>query len=231
MATKTVRDFYKILVIGQPGNGKTFGFRNLDREATGYINGDDKPPSFGGGAFKYHAKPRKFAGAIKAFEDYSKNPEVSIIILDGLTNIFDMLLDEMRTNFKGFDVWSNYNAQIARFIRIIKAVEKEVIVTGHYEILNVEGEPEKRLKVHGKEHEGRIEAHFTIVFYAECKFKDEKPEYYFRTAGEGLSAKCPPDIFDAAIRLPNDCKMIIEKVVEFANKSAIVVENNDALFS
>lgn len=230
MALKTTRDYYKILIISQSGKGKTYSFIKMNRDTTGYINGEDKPLPFDG-AFKYHAKPKKFAGAMKAFEDYAKNPEIEVIIVDGLNMLFDRLLDEMRSNFKGFDVWSNYNIQVAKFINLIKAAEKEVIVTGHYEILNVEGEPEKRLKVNGKEHEGRIESHFTIVFYADSKFKDDKPEYFFKTAGEGLSAKCPPAIFDGAIRIANDSKMVIDKVVEFARKSETTIEDKDALFS
>lgn len=217
------RDYYKVLLISQSGKGKTYSFLNMDRATTGYINGEDKPLPFDR-AFKYHARPKKFGGVIKALDDYAANPEIKVIIIDGLTMIFDKLLEEMKTNFKGFDVWSNYNTQVAKLFNIIKAVEKEVIVTGHYEVLNIEGDPEKRLKVHGKEHEGRAESHFTIVFYAEMKFKDDKPEYYFRTAGEGMSAKCPPAIFGGAVKLPNDSRAAIDKIIEFAEKSSVTIE-------
>lgn len=212
------------------GKGKTYSFINMDRVRTGFIDLEDKPLPFDGG-FKYYAKPRKFAGILKALEDYGKNPEIDTIILDGLTMGFDTLLEEMRANFKGFDVWSNYNMRVAELIKLIKATQKEVIVTGHYETLNVEGEPEKRLKVHGKEHEGRLESHFTIVLYADGKIKDNKPEFYFKTSGEGISAKCPPAILGEGVyKIPNDTKVLIDKVVAFAKKSEVEIPDNKEIF-
>ena len=56
---------------------------------------------------------------------------------------------EMRRTKKGFDIWSAYNEEVARFHQIIKKIDKEIFVTGHYEILNIEGAPEKRIKVQG----------------------------------------------------------------------------------
>lgn len=230
MAEIKTRDFYKIMILSAPGKGKTYSLRNLDRQKTGYINADDKPLSIDGG-FKYHAKPRKFAGVVKAFEDYVANPEIDLVVLDTISNTFDLLLEEMRANFKNFEIWSNYNIQVTRLLKLIKAAQKEVIVIGHYEILNLEGESEKRLKVHGKEHEGRIEGHFTLVLYADVKFKDNKPEFYFRTVGEGLSAKCPPNILGGATTVPNDVKEVLDKVVEFAKKAEVTTEDNSAIFS
>lgn len=227
---KVIRDYYKMLIISQPGKGKTHSFINLDRNTTGFINVDDKPLPFDD-SFKYYAKPRKWAGVIKAFEDYCNNEEIKVIVIDTITFALDLLLDEMRTNFKGFDVWTNYNIHLSKFLKQIRAAEKEVFITGHYEVLNIEGDPEKRLKVHGKEHEGRVEGHFTIVFFADVKFKNDKPEYYFKTAGEGLSARCPTKIFNGALTLPNDCKMILDKVVEFAKKSGRELENTEKIIS
>lgn len=42
-----------------------------------------------------------------------------------------------------------YNEEIGKFNMLVKRINKEVFVTAHYEILNVEGEPEKRVKVKG----------------------------------------------------------------------------------
>lgn len=224
MADKLVRDYYKILVISQSGKGKTYSLRNMDRSKTGYVNGENKPLPFDK-PFKYHARPKKFAGIMKALEDFAKNPEIEVIIFDGFNMSLDNLLEEMRFNFKGYEIWSNFNIKVAELNNLIKKIDKEVVVMGHYEILNSEGDKEKRLKVHGKEHEGRIESHYTIVFYADGKIKDNKPDFYFVTTGEGLSAKCPPGIFgEDVFKIPNDMKEIVDKVVEFANKSAVAAE-------
>lgn len=43
-----------------------------------------------------------------------------------------------------------YNEEIAKFHSLVKRIQKEVYVMGHYEILNLEGASEKRLKVQGE---------------------------------------------------------------------------------
>ena len=68
-----------------------------------------------------------------------------------------------------------------------------------------------------KENEGRVERHYTVVMYADNKYNDEgKPEYYLTLNGEGLSAKCPPDIFgEDVVTIPNDGEFIYKKILEF----------------
>jgi hypothetical protein len=70
-----------------------------------------------------------------------------------------------------------------------------------------------------KEFEGLIEKEFTIVMYADKKFNDKNlPEYYNILVGEGLSAKCPPDIFgEQVLSIPNDSKMILENIQKYAS--------------
>ncbi len=228
---KLIRDYYKILLVGQTGKGKTYSFKNMDRLRTGYINPEDKPLMFEE-PFKYHAKPRKFAGFIKALQDYGNNPEIDVVVIDSLSSVFEMLVAEMRANFSGFDIWNNYNKQITEMFAIIKRMEKEVFITAHYETLNIEGAPEKRVKVKGKEWEGVVEKEFTIVLYSQDKWKDDKPEYFFKLAGEGMSAKCPPDIFGEGVyKIPNDSRVVLDKVVEFAKRSATVKETNEEIFN
>lgn len=111
-----------------------------------------------------------------------------------------------------------YNEEIGKFNMLIKRIQKEIFVTAHYEMLNIEGEPEKRVKVKGKEWEGTIEKDYTIVLYADVKFNEEgQPTYYLATVGEGLSAKCPPNIFETQ-KIANDGKMVLEKLIAFATK-------------
>lgn len=68
-----------------------------------------------------------------------------------------------------------------------------------------------------KEWEGVVEKDYTIVLYADQKFdENSKPKYSLLLSGEGLSAKCPPDIFGDTNSIPNNGKEITEKIVEFA---------------
>lgn len=210
----TDRDYYKVLILSQSGKGKTFSARNLNPDTTGFINIENKPLPFRNN-FKYHAKPSKWNGVLKAVEDYSNNPEIDVIFADSFSAYSDLLLEDFRQIYKGFDIWSNYNMRIGEFFKRVKAANKEVFVTGHYENINIEGDKEKRAKVKAKEWEGVIEKEFTVVLYGDSKFNEDKNNYFFITAGDGISAKCPPDLFDNKLKLDNDCKILLEKIQKF----------------
>ena len=45
--------------------------------------------------------------------------------------------------------------------------------------------------------------------------RDDKNNYFFITAGDGLSAKCPPGLFDDKVKLENDCQVLFEKILKF----------------
>ena len=210
------RDFYKILVVGASGKGKTYMFRNMDVNTTGFINVENKPLPFKN-TFKYHKRVSSAKEALDTLIEYGKNPEIKSIVFDSFSAYMDLVLADARATKRGFDVWTQYNEEISKFHSILNLVPKEVFVTGHYEILDVEGTPEKRFKVHGKENEGRVERHYTVVMYADNKYdENNKSQYYLQLSGEGISAKCPPDIFgEDVITIPNDGKYILEKVLEF----------------
>lgn len=226
MATRIERDYYKTLILSASGQGKTYGFRNVNPVATGLNNAENKPlpfpnqfvPASLGGT---HARPKNYQSAVAAFDAFVKNPAISLIIWDSMSATFEMLLEECRTNFTGWDIWNAYNKSIGELISKIKKAEKEVVITGHYEILNIEGSPEKRMKVKGKEWEGVFEKEFTIVLYPEIKYKGGKPErYIYKLAAEGTSAKCPPAIFGEGVyEIDNDFKVFHDKVVAFATGS------------
>lgn len=216
-AKKEAIDFPKILYVGASGKGKTYSFRNMDENTTGFINVELKPLPFKK-TFKYHAKPKQFAGVLKALEDYAANPEIDVIVIDSLSAVFEILLKEARDTYANFEIWNFYNKKIGELLNKVKLVEKEVFVTAHYEILTNEDDAEKRVKVKGKEWEGMIEKEFTFVLYAEDKFKGDKGEYFLKLAGEGISAKCPPDVFGSDImKVDNDSKVVLDKIRAFYN--------------
>lgn len=92
-----------------------------------------------------------------------------------------------------------------------------MFITGHYEFLDIEGQQEKRAKVKGKEWEGLIEKEFTMVVYADRKLDDNKKvQAWFDLSLEGTSSKCPPAIFGEDVhRIPNDCRIMLDKIKEF----------------
>lgn len=212
---KMNRDYYKVLIVSQSGKGKTYSFRNMDENKTGFINAENKPLPFIKN-FAFHARPKAFAGVMAALDDYAKNPDIDVIVLDSLSAAFEMLAEEARKNYSGWDIWNHYNKKIGEFLKKVKDIEKEVFITAHYELLNIEGETERRVKAKGKEWEGVIEKEFTIVLYAKDKYKGETPEYFFKLAAEGSSAKCPPGIFgEGILQIENDSKKVLDKIQEF----------------
>lgn len=209
-------DFYKTLIVGASGSGKTYAMRNLNKDTTAIINVEYKPLPFKG-KFK-RMDTLTFKDAYLAIKKASDNPDIKTIVIDSLSAYLESLNREATASKKGYDVWSMYNAGISDLLTLIKTVQKEVIVTAHYEILNLEGSFEKRVKANGKQWEGVIEKEFTIVMYADKKYNDKtkKFDYYFSLAGEGLSAKCPPDIFgEDILQIENDYQFIIDKIEEF----------------
>lgn len=143
------RDYYKLLLVGPSGKGKTMSFRNMNPNTTGFINVEDKPLPFKN-KFKYHNRPKTIADTKKALKEYADNKEINCICIDSLSAYMDMLLAECRATKKGFDIWSAYNEEIGKFLNFLKSIQKEVFITAHYEILGIEGNQEKRVKVKGE---------------------------------------------------------------------------------
>ena len=157
---------------------------------------------------------------MKNLEDYGNNPEIENIIIDSQSMAFDTLHSEMKQNFKGFDVYSNYNTQVKRYLDLMKSIEKDIIVTSHDESVVVEGYKQRRAKVHGKEYEGRLEAHYTIVLFAGKKLEDNKPVYFLKTFEEDTSSKCPEGLFpdkkgDNLLQIKNDAGYIFNSLKEY----------------
>jgi hypothetical protein len=211
------RDYYKVLLVSQSGKGKTYSFRNMNREKTGFINVENKPLPFKGN-FKYHGKPFATGGVFAALKAYNDNKEIDCIVIDSLSAIFDLFLAEAKATKKGFDIWNYHNELVAKFLAAVKNVEKEVFLTAHYEWIQDEGgAKERRVKVQGKSWEGTVEKEFSLVLYADRKLTDDKKvEAWFDMALDNSSSKCPPDIFGEGVyQIPNDSNLVLEKILEF----------------
>lgn len=213
---KNIRhDYGKALVLGQSGYGKTYMFRNCDEKTTGLVNVERKPLPFRK-VFKYHGRPQNWSGFIKNIEDYAGNPDIEQIAVDSQSAAFDILYQECQRNFKGYDIYSAFNRQVVQFFDLLRDVKKDMIVTGHDEILLIEGFKQRRAKIHGKMYEGRVESYYTIVMFADKDFKDERANYYLRTMAPDTSTKVPPDLFgEKAYSIGNDAEEIFKKMKQY----------------
>jgi len=211
------KDFYKVLLLGPPGKGKTSSFRNVNPKTFGFINVENKPLPFKNN-FVHESRPKDRVELNNALVSYAKNPEIEAIGIDSFSAYTDMLMADARATKKGYEIFNFYNEELAKFFTLIKKINKEVYLTAHYEILGMEGNLEKRAKVKGKEWEGVVEKEFTIVLIADNKFNEAgKPEYFFKLAEENTSAKCPPGIFGEDVyKIPNDINEVHKAIIEFA---------------
>jgi len=222
---QTERSAYgKVGIVGPTGQGKSYLTKTLDRLTTGYINMERKPlPYRAEQPFKHMAMPKAWAGYKKALEDYANNPEITRIVLDSQTMAFGTLNKEMNQNFGGYDVYKNYNRQVYEYLELLKSIEKDILIFSHDEIVKLdEGSKKKMMSVHGKEFEGKIEQHFTIVLFTGTRMKDGKPNYFLRTFEQDASTKVPEGMFpnpkdnnNNFLEIPNDGKYILDCVEQY----------------
>ena len=122
-----------------------------------------------------------------------------------------------RSSYKGFDVYSNYNKELVKYFNLLKDIQKDIIVTSHDETIVEQGYKQRKAKVHGKEFEGRVEAQYTTVLFADKKLKDGKPEYFLRTFQEDTSTKAPEGLFEEKLEIPNSADYIFSALENYYN--------------
>jgi len=94
------RDYYKVLLVGPSGKGKTYSFRNMDPNTTGFINVENKPLPFKN-QFKYHKRVDTHGQALETIKEYATNPEIKSIIIDSFSAYMDMVMTAARASKKG----------------------------------------------------------------------------------------------------------------------------------
>ena len=105
---------YKFLLVGPSGRGKTYSFRNMDKERTLFINVENKPLPFLPG-FTNTIIPQNSSEVLAALSAGSTNPNIDAIIVDSFSAYVDLLLSEARITKRGFDIWNHYNENIGKF--------------------------------------------------------------------------------------------------------------------
>jgi len=140
---------YQIILVGSPGRGKTYSFRNMNPDTCGFINMEGKPLPFVN-KFKHYYTPNGWQDAYQKLIEYAKNSEITEVVFDSFSSYMDSILKTARETKKGFDVWTEYATRISDLMYIFKKYPKDIIVTAHYEwIQNEGGAIEKRIKVKG----------------------------------------------------------------------------------
>lgn len=208
------RTYYaKMAIVGPTGTGKSYLTKTADRLTTGYINSENKPLPYKSEPFKHEIKPKTWVGFMKILKEYAENPEIKSIIIDSQTMAFQILNSEMGKSFSGWDIARHYNRNVYEYLVFLKGIEKDVIVFSHDEFVKIsEGVKQKRMVVHNKEHEGKIEAHFSCVLFTGTRMDKGKPNYFLRTFEEDTSTKVPEGMFGTLLEIPNSAEYILKAV-------------------
>lgn len=212
----------KIAIVGTSGTGKSYLSKTADPETTGYINVERKPLPFRQTTpFKFMGQPKNWASFKKNLETYANDPQVKRIIIDSQTGAFDLLNREMQTNFSGWDVAKQYNRQVYEYLEMMKGIEKDMIILSHDELVKLDDKSsQKRMVVHNKEYEGKLERQYTCVLYTSTRIKDAKPQYFLKTFELDSSSKTPEGLFPDKngvnfLEIPNDAAYIFKCVEEY----------------
>jgi len=210
--------YAKVAVVGPSGTGKSYLSKTVDKETTGLINVERKPLPYKTEAFKFEGRPKNWSGFKKNLEDFGNNKDIQRIIIDSQTMAFNILNKEMANSFTGFDVYKNYNKHVYEYLELLKNIEKDIIVLSHDELVKLdEGSKVRRMSTHGKEFEGKIEQHFTIVLYTGTRLKEGKPQYFLKTFEQDTSTKTPEHLFGNPnpIEIENNGKFIFESLENY----------------
>lgn len=222
---KVTRTYYgKVAIVGPTGSGKSYLTKTANKDNIAYLNVENKPLPYKANPFKFETNPKTWADFSKDLDSFAKNPEVKGLILDSQTMAFQILNSEMTKNFTNWDVAKNYNKKVYDYLVYLKNIEKDVIVFSHNEYLKIgEGGKQQRMVVHNKEHEGKIEEHFTIVLYTGSRVVNGKPEFFLKTFEEDTSTKCPEGLFpdkngNNLLEIPNDADYIFKALEKYYSK-------------
>jgi len=227
----------KILVLGQPGTGKTSAARNLDPKQTFIICPDEKALPFKGWKNNYKTtfkddgkldlastnfyrttSPQVVRSLIKAISD--SKPETKVIILDTITAL--MISELMkRIGEKGYEKFNDFASDTYSVIKMMDSLRDDltVIVLAHVEEnYDSDGTLRVTFMVPGGKllkDKIKVESMFTTVLYTEVEMKDNEPHYQFLTQNNGKnSCKSPEGMFDD-LRINNDYAYVLQRIKDY----------------
>lgn len=207
-------------IVGPSGSGKSTSLRNLDPATTVLYDLELKGFPFRN-TFPNTRSIKTLTEFKAGLESDLKNTDIKVIVIDSFTKFTEVVLEVARQTQKGYDIWSYYSQAIGKMLTSCKNDRVTIVFTAIDEIVSLNGEEGsssnvRRIKVSGKEWEGKIEKEFLIVFYTCIKRdKDGKLMYMYQTNTEGIcSAKSPMEMFREMF-IPNDLNAALGVVKKY----------------
>lgn len=223
-----------ILIIADPGCGKSTSIETLDPKETFIVNVANKPLPFKGWKKKYiqwskdNPSGNLYGGStaqqIEACLRYvnEKRPDIKTIVVDDFQymssfEFFDSV-DE-----KGYEKFTRIGAHLARIARLPKDLRDDltiIFLTHAEESTDMEGKRKVKAKTIGKmvDEKLSLEGLFSIVLFGKVKKEKEGGvRYVFETQNNGENTcKAPRGMFDT-VEIPNDLKLVKDSIVAFEN--------------
>lgn len=226
-----------ILVIGEPGTGKSRAIKGLDPKETIIIKPNSKELPFRGAGKNYVAGRNMFVvpllkakvnkdgkvtthGVDSLLDEINKLKHIKNVVIEDLTHYFSKRVIDERT-IKGYDKWTELAAHTKLCI-----IDKEsslrpdlnLIVIGHVTaVQDASGQTSINIQTPGKlmDNSIKIPSYFTYIFHTFVDVDDAgNTRYRFLTNKDGVrEAKSPEECFPKYIE--NDYKTVIDGIAAY----------------
>jgi hypothetical protein len=217
-----------VLVIAEPGAGKSTSGRNLDHKETFWINVANKPLPFKGWKKKYTSITKE--DPTKGNMSKAHRPQAILHILDLINNdmphIKNVVIDDWqymsafeffdRADEKGYDKFTV--ARVAKKPAEMRDDLTLFFLTHAEETQDAKGKRKQKAKTIGRmvDEKLTLEGLFSIVLYGKVKpDKDGNMTYVFETQTDGSNTcKSPMGMFETA-DIPNDLQAVKEAIINY----------------
>lgn len=218
-----------ILVLGKTGSGKSTSIENLDPSETFIINVVGKDLPFRGGRKKYSKDQNNYFATsdnkaiiqvMKQISDQAS--KIKTIIIDDFQYVmsYEFMARAKETGFNKFTEIAEHAFNIINTAKNLREDLTVIFLTHVEENTDGLGQTSYKIKTIGKllDEKITIEGLFTVVLMSKIdKDQDGKVQYVFETKGDtNTTVKTPKGMFETET-IPNDLKLVIEKMEEYNN--------------
>jgi hypothetical protein len=215
-------------IVGETGTGKSTAVKHLDPEETYIINVAKKELPFKGSQKLYNAEKKNYkeiddpvevTRLLKVISE--KAPHIKTIVIEDSNYLMGFRMVEKATE-TGFTKFSVMAKDMVDMFRTARALRDDLVIFyfSHPETIEDAGEIiGYKIKTAGKliDNQVLLEGLLTVCLYTNVEETKDGVEYSFLTNRyRKRPAKSPDGMFETT-KIPNDLKLVKEKVIEYYN--------------